>query len=181
MPELVVEPLEARAFAPFGEIMDTRAARVISINQGLAQRFHDLATVDIDGEGRVLVNVFRSAPLPLPHRVTGLERHPLGSQAFLPMRDTRFLVLVARGASRPEPGSLKLFLASGGQGVNFFRNTWHHFLIVLDDTADFLVIDRGGPGDNLEEADLSALDLTIPAPGRMPPSGLAGAGSGAKA
>lgn len=161
MPELVVEPLEVAAFAPFGEVMDTRNAHAMAINHGLAQRFHDLATVDVDDGGRVLVNVFRSAPLPLPHRVTLLERHPLGSQAFLPMRDTRFLVLVAHGDSHPRADSLRLFLATGGQGVNFFRNTWHHFLIVLDETADFVVIDRGGPGDNLEEADLSALGITI--------------------
>lgn len=162
--ELVPALLTAAAFAPFGEVIDLASARTLSINQGLTTRFHDLATVEAAGDGaRVLVNVFRSTPLPLPHRVTVMERHPLGSQAFLPMGEARFLVLVAEGEVRPDPASFALFLSDGRQGINLARNTWHHFHMVLDAPADFVVIDRGGPGDNLEEVDVSGLALLVPA------------------
>ncbi len=164
MPELTAQPLTTEAFQAFGEVIDTRTARQVPINYGLTTRFHDLATVDVVGDGaRVLINVFRSTPITLPHAVAVLERHPLGSQAFIPMGTARFLVLVARGETCPDPASLRLFVSDGLQGVNYARNTWHHFQMVLGAPADFLVIDRGGPGDNLEEADVSDLDLTIPA------------------
>lgn len=157
MIELKPEPLTARAFAPFGEVIDPRAAETRSINFGLTTRFHDLATVDVAGEGaRALVNVFRTQPIELPHRVRVMERHPLGSQAFIPMRATRFLVLVGEGADAVEIDSLRLFIAGDGQGVNYFRNTWHHYQMVLDRAADFLVIDRSGEGDNLDEREIAA-------------------------
>ncbi|KAA3632902.1 MAG: ureidoglycolate lyase [Proteobacteria bacterium] len=164
MIELHPEPLTADTFRPYGEVIDTRDVEPTPINGGLTARYHDLATVDVaTGGGRALVNVFRTRPLPLPHRVTVMERHPLGSQAFMPIGAARFLVLVGLGDSRFDPGSVKLFVSDGHQGVNYSRNTWHHYQIVLGATADFLVIDRGGPGNNLEEARVGSLGITIPA------------------
>ena len=164
MKPLVPRPLTADAFRPFGEVIDVRAARSLSINDGLTERFHDLATVDVAGDGaRVLINVFRSQPIALPHRVQRLERHPLGSQAFVPTNRARILVLVALGDTAPDPRSVTLFVTDGEQGVNYARNTWHHYQLVLDEPADFIVVDRGGPGNNLEEADVSNLSLVIDA------------------
>lgn len=162
MIELVAEPLSATAFAPFGEVIDLRDAHRVPINHGLTVRFHDLATVDVAADGgHALVNVFRSRPIALPHTVEVMERHPLGSQAFIPMGARRMLVLVGAGGQRIDADSLRLFVSDGHQGVNYFRNTWHHYQMVLDGTADFVVVDRGGPGANLEEVDLAHLEIRI--------------------
>ena len=163
MPTLRAEPLTVEGFRPFGEVIDTRTARQVPINYGLTTRFHDLATVDVTGDGaRVLVNVFRSQPIALPHRVEVMERHPLGSQVFIPVGTARVLVLVALGERHPDVSSFRLFITDGKQGVNYARNTLHHYQMVLDEPADFLVVDRGGPGDNLDEVNVADLDLTIP-------------------
>ncbi|MEM7195080.1 MAG: ureidoglycolate lyase [Pseudomonadota bacterium] len=150
-------PLTEAAFERYGEVIDLRQAQTQSINGGLTCRYHDLVTVDTaDGGGCTLVNVFRTAPIPLPHKVVVMERHPLGSQAFLPMDQAPFLVLVGE----PEKNALKaidltLFITDGHQGVNFNKNCWHHYQLVLGKTRDFVVIDRGGDGQNLEECVIS--------------------------
>ena len=152
MVELRARPLSKSAFAEYGEVIELEGAREISINAGLTTRFHDLFNIDVnDDGGRPVVNVFRTAPLPLPYRVRGMERHPLGSQAFIPLDDMPFLVLVANDMQPITAADLSLFTTNGKQGVNFFKNTWHHFQIVLVAQRDFIVIDRGGGGDNLEE------------------------------
>ena len=151
-------PLTAENFSPFGEVIELESARQILINQGLTTRFHDLLSIDVkDQQGHAIVNVFRTSPLPLPHRVITMERHPLGSQAFLPMVSHPFLILVALPGDTITAGDLKLFRTNGKQGINFFKNTWHHFQIVLDHTQDFLVIDRGGAGNNLQELDIEEI------------------------
>ena len=158
MTELNARPLSREAFADFGEVIDLQHARRIPINDGLTTRFHDLFTIDVtDGGGRPIVSVFRTAPLPLPHRVRVMERHPRGSQAFIPLDpldNLPFLVLVGAGSgSRLRAADLSLFITDGRQGVNLHKNTWHHFQIVLGKERDFIVVDRGGDddGDNLEE------------------------------
>ena len=151
---LPIEPLSAAAFAPFGEVIEATAAKqVFAINEGTAQRFHDLATLDCGGDGgRVIVSLFRAAPRALPFEVRMLERHPLGSQAFVPLDPaTRYVVVVAAEPAAPP----RAFLADAGRGVNLHRGTWHHPLIALDATRDFLVLDRGGPGANCDEVALA--------------------------
>ncbi len=148
--------LTSAAFAPYGQVLDLRQADQIPINQGLTTRFNDLADVALHGEGaRTLINVFRSTPVSLPHRVEIMERHPLGSQAFFPLSGARFLVLVAPTGDAVLAEQLELFISDGQQGVSFAPNTWHHYQLALDQPSDFLVIDRGGPGENLEEIALS--------------------------
>jgi ureidoglycolate lyase len=150
--ELSAQPLTREAFATFGEVIELDGARQITINDGLTTRFHDLCKIDVsDDGGYAIVNVFRSAPLPLPHRVRVMERHPLGSQAFIPVDDLPFLVLVATDVNPVSASDLTLFVTNGRQGINIHKNTWHHFQIVLGKRRDFIVIDRGGGGDNLEE------------------------------
>ncbi len=157
MTELTAQPLTKKAFAAFGEVIELQDARQISINQGLTTRFHDLFTIDVnDAGGRPVVSVFRTAPLKLPHRVRLMERHPRGSQAFMPMDATPFLVLVATNAQPIRTADLSLFMSDGKQGINLYKNTWHHYQIVLGAPRDFIVIDRGGDGDdNLEETHLN--------------------------
>lgn len=167
--ELAARPLSAAAFADFGQVIDLddlRGFPQMRINDGLTTRFHDVFSIDtLDAGGRTVASVFRTRPLPLPHRVRVMERHPLGSQAFIPMDDLPFLVLVGAEASPGAPlaaAHLSLFITNGRQGVNLYKNTWHHFQIVLGRRRDFLVIDRAGGGGNLEEARVEG-EVWIPA------------------
>ena len=148
------QPLTAQAFAAFGDVIETRSDTVININQGTSQRFHDLARVDVaSGEGHPLVNIFRASPYPEPLTLSMMEKHPLGSQLFMPLQQHAYLVAVAQASDRVSAGDITVFSASGNQGVNFQPGTWHHPLLVLVQ-QDFLVVDRGGKGDNLVEQDL---------------------------
>ena len=149
---LTPKPLTAEAFAPYGDVIEVRGQAKV-INEGLTERFHDLAKVDVTAQGgHTLVNIFRSKPKPLPMKITMMERHPLGSQAFIPLGSTPFLVLVAPAEHETLRGDdLELFITHAQQGVNYRRNVWHHYCLALGQEGDFLVIDRGGPGENLEE------------------------------
>ena len=163
MIELRARPLTGAAFAAFGEVIELRDAEQISINDGLTTRFHDLFTIDVGEDGgRPVVSVFRTAPLPLPHRVRVMERHPRGSQAFMPMDELPFLVLVAADVAPIGGADLSLFITNGRQGVNLYKNTWHHYQMVLERQRDFIVIDRAGAGANLEETRIDD-EVWIPA------------------
>ena len=154
MKALAIEPLERAAFAPFGDVIELEGARQIPINLGTTMRFHDLARVDVaDAGGRPLVNLFRGQPRTLPFEVAMLERHPLGSQAFIPLTDKPYLVVVAP-AGQLEPRAVRAFVSHGWQGVNYAKGVWHHPLIALDAVSDFIVVDRGGDGHNCDEQTL---------------------------
>jgi ureidoglycolate lyase len=121
------------------------------INGGTTERFHALATAEASGEGaRVIINLFRGQPRAFPYEVTMMERHPLGSQSFSPISGRPFLVVVSED-EEDRPGRPQVFFARGDQGVNYRRNVWHHPLMALGEASDFLVVDRDGPGSNLEE------------------------------
>ena len=155
---LAPEPLEAHAFSPFGDVMEPgRHGRHRSINEGYAERYDDLARLDTGRQGgRPVLSVFRARPRALPFQVRLVERHVLGSQAFMPLLRQRFLVIVAPAGPAPSAAQLRCFMATSGQGVNYAAGTWHHPLIALDAGGDFLVIDRGGPlaQDDCEEHSL---------------------------
>jgi ureidoglycolate lyase len=145
-------PLTAAAFAPFGDVIEVEGRVSRWINQGTCERFDDLAQVDVAGEGgRPVISLFRAAPRALPLPLLSLERHPLSSQAFYPLQPQPFLIVVAEQGAGPVAPRVRAYLSSGRQGVNFRRNTWHHELLALDQTSLFLVIDRGGPGENCEQ------------------------------
>ena len=149
--------LTKRDFAPFGEVIEMEGAEQRVINDGSTVRFHDLARVDVAAAGGFpLINVFRAQPSPLPLAVRVLEHHPLGSQAFVPLDPTPFLIVVAPGGEAPRLAELRAFVTDGRQGVNYARSVWHHPVIALDRESDFLVVDRGGPGDNLVEVRFAA-------------------------
>ncbi len=145
-------PLTADAFAPFGDVIETAGHAPRSINQGTTQRYHDLARIDVDqDEGRPLLSVFVTQPQTLPLRITMIERHKLGSQAFVPLDGADFLVVVAAQGDDPKPGDLRAFLAANGQGVNYAPGVWHHPVIALGHETRFLVIDRGAEDANCDE------------------------------
>ncbi|MBX3566034.1 MAG: ureidoglycolate lyase [Sphingomonas sp.] len=157
MRTLKPEPLTAEAFAPFGHVIEASdAATRIEINQGHAIRYDCLAETDVnDGGGTAAISIFRARPLAALELKT-FERHPLGSQAFVPLSGKPYLVAVAP-PGHLNPASIRVFQAEPHQGVQYSKGTWHHFLLVLEE-SDFLVIDRSGPGDNCEEVELAPAD-----------------------
>jgi len=155
--KLVPDPLTAEAFAPFGTVFETTGADHFEINEGWATRFHALAETDVGADGTAIISIFLGRRRPDPIRLTMMERHPLASQAFMPLVASDWLVVVG---TAPLVGSLRCFRARGDQGVQYARGIWHHPLLVLASEQSFLIVDRDGPGNNLEEQDLDqAVDL----------------------
>ena len=144
-----IEKLTREGFAPFGEVLEMDGAERIDINQNFAQRFNDLAHVDVGhGGGSVNVSLAVAVPRPQPIEIKMMERHPLGSQIFYPLDNTPWLVLVC--VDPLDMKTYRAFRATGQQGINYARGTWHHPLLVLQ-PQQFFIVDRKGPGTNLEE------------------------------
>lgn len=155
MSRIRAQPLSSRVFAPYGDVIEANAERALVINDGNAIRFDDLAQIDVaTASGRPRVSLFRAQPRRLPMQIVKLERHPLGSQAFVRLGTARFIAVVSHGDSAPAVESLAAFVVDDVAGINLHRNVWHHALLALDRESDFLVIDRGGEGENLEEVEL---------------------------
>ena len=151
MREIEIRPLTSAAFAPFGEVIEMEGAHHFPINSGKCTRFHDLANVETAGDkARPMISLLRGEPYPLPLELRMVERHPLGSQAFIPLGANPFLVVVAEETA-DGPGAPLAFRTRPGQGVNIGRNVWHGILTPLDGVSDFAVVDRAGEGVNLEE------------------------------
>ena len=146
--------LTAEAFAPYGQVISVReAVEQYPINYGATTRFNALAHVDVTTDGGApIISIFRSTPLPaLVLKI--MERHPVGSQAFMPLNGRPYLVAVAP-AGELDAAKIEVFLARGDQGVNYSAGTWHHYSLALGEISDFLVVDRAGPGANLDEVEL---------------------------
>ncbi|KQV34948.1 MULTISPECIES: ureidoglycolate lyase [unclassified Rhizobium] len=151
MKTIEIKQLTREAFAPFGDVIEMEGAANFPINAGKCTRFHDLAKIETTGEkARPMISLLRGEPYPLPLTLGMVERHPLGSQAFIPLSDNSFLVVVAEETA-DGPGEPLAFRTAPGQGVNIGRNVWHGILTPLDAVSDFAVVDRGGEGVNLEE------------------------------
>lgn len=148
---LTIRPLTKAAFAPFGDVVETDPATMRLINGGTTERYHALGHPQALGEGAaVIINLFRGQPRRFPYAVDMMERHPLGSQSFHPVSGRPWLVVVAEDEAG-RPGAPRVFRASPSQGINYRANIWHHPLMALEEISDFLVVDRSGPGNNLEE------------------------------
>jgi ureidoglycolate lyase len=143
---ITTEPLTAAAFAPFGDVLEVSGPPDKMINQGLCGRFHDRAKLDF-GDARAGISIFHAQPRSLPYTLDLIERHPEGSQAFLPMTAHPFLVIVTTGPD----ATPRAFLTNGAQGINLHRGTWHGVLTPLHAPGLFAVVDRIGPTANLEE------------------------------
>ena len=152
---LEVQPLSRAAFAAFGDVIEASdAVEHFTINAGNTERYHDLADIEPGPDGRVIVSIFRGQARSLPFTVNMMERHPLASQAFIPMSGRPYLVVVAPAGEPPGVEDLKVFLARADQGVNYATGVWHHPLLALEGVCDFLVVDRSGPGHNCDEVQL---------------------------
>ena len=149
-------PLSAEAFRPYGDVIEAAGAADMMINGGRCARYHDRARLSFEDGGRAGVSLFRTRAVDVPCTVALMERHPLGSQTFMPMSAAPFLVVVAPDDAG-KPGQPRAFLTRPHQGVSYLENVWHAPLLALEDGAIFTVIDRIGGGNNLEE-------YTLPAP-----------------
>jgi len=143
--DIRISPLTAQGFAPFGDVLNCDGPPDKVINAGMCGRFHDRARVDVS-DGRVGISLFRSELRQLPYTLDLIERHPDGSQAFIPMSMDPFLVVVADADLHPQA-----FITAPGEAINFHRGVWHGVLTPLSGPGLFAVIDRIGDGPNLEE------------------------------
>ncbi|MXU64304.1 ureidoglycolate lyase [Oceanomicrobium pacificus] len=149
MARIAPQPLTAAAFAAFGDVLEVAGQPDKMINQGLCGRHHDRAQLDF-ADGRAGISIFDAEPRHLPYRLEMMERHPLGSQAFVPMNGVPFLVTVAPDAGA-RPGPVSAFVTGAAQGINLHRGVWHGVLAPLQFRGIYAVVDRIGPGSNLEE------------------------------
>ncbi|MFT4769007.1 MAG: ureidoglycolate lyase [Glaciecola sp.] len=155
MKELTLRPLTAEAFAPFGELIDAQTpCEQYPINEGLTQRHHALAAVDCAKDGGApVLSLFRAQAIETNFVLRSMERHPLGSQAFINTSGNTYAIVVARPGILDED-AIQGFLATGSQSISYHRGTWHHYLLALHTASDFVVVDRIGPGNNCDEIDL---------------------------
>lgn len=154
-------PLTKRAFSPFGDVIEAEGAEILHINQGFGIRYNNLGDVQVTAEGGAtnvsfIVGTVRQFPI----SINIMERHPLGSQIFYPLQDRPWLVVVCTDPR--DPDSFQAFHATGQQGVNYAPGVWHHPLLVLENGNRFLVVDRKGPGTNLEEYWCNAAQISLP-------------------
>ncbi len=146
---LSIAPLIASEFEPFGDVLQVQPSPTVMINQGNCARYSDVAKLDFS-DGRAGISIFHAHPYRSPLTLSMMERHPLGSQAFIPMSRDPFLVIVAPD-EQGRPGKPRVFMTDGLQGVNYHRNVWHGVLTPIEGNGLFTVIDRIGQGSNLEE------------------------------
>ena len=152
---LYAKPLNALDFSLYGDVIELREDNLkFSINRGTAVRHHALSKVELsDANDEAIVSIFLTERAALPFTAEVMECHPLGSQAFIPLSDSPYLVAVAP-AGKFKPQSVELFIAQPNQGINYHRGVWHHYILALREESRFLVIDRQGPGANCEEVKL---------------------------
>ena len=158
--QIKAQPLTAENFAPYGDVLETAGDPDKIINRGMCGRFHDRAKLDFGPGGRAGISLFRAIPREIPFVCDLLERHPDGSQAFVPMSMDPFLIIVAPDAGG-KPAEPVAFVSSAGQAINFHRGTWHGVLTPLSEPGLFAVIDRIGNTPNLEEVDIPPVTITV--------------------
>lgn len=152
------EPLTAEAFAAYGDVVESSQQQVEAMNAESFERFDDLCSVEAN-DGRVAISIARCRSVTtLPHRFEMIERHPHGSQSFVPLTPCRMLVVVAPAGEPAAAADLRAFVSNGRQGINYHRGTWHMPLIAFDAGQEFLIIDRVGESPN---CDLHYLDQAV--------------------
>ncbi len=157
--DIEIRPLTQDSFAPFGEVIEKRGKDFIPINQGLTERYHALSLAQLSGEqAAVGMSIFHNLfATTVPFQVEMLERHPYGSQSFIPLQQQQFIIVVALpfDPTRPDEQQLQAFISNGQQGITYHQGVWHHPLITLEAHSDFLVVDRIGGGANCDVYHLS--------------------------
>ncbi|NOI21896.1 ureidoglycolate lyase [Vibrio mediterranei] len=161
---LTIEPLTKAVFEQFGDVIEVENSDYFMINNGSTRRYHKLAEADVEEQGgRAIMSIFQATPLQYPLTISMLERHPLGSQAFIPLLGQPYLIVVAPKGDNPSLTDCRAFYSNGRQGVNYHKGVWHHPVLALTDQDKFLIVDRAGEGHNCDEVffeeNLVQLDL----------------------
>tara|TARA_Y100000590_G_scaffold49206_1_gene52047 strand:+ start:339 stop:833 length:495 start_codon:yes stop_codon:yes gene_type:complete len=149
--EKIIKPIKINRsnFAEYGDLISTNDVKPININAGYAKRFDNLANLNTSkDEGETIVSIFSALKRDFPMTIDMMEKHPLGSQAFIPMKETTFLSFVAPEGEKPDINKIQSFIIPPKNGINYKPGIWHFPLISTEDT-NFLVIDRKGKGENL--------------------------------
>ena len=158
---IIPKKITKENFAKFGELITTDDIKPISINDGYAKRFDGIANLDISKDnGEATISIFSALKRTFPMNIDMMEQHPLGSQAFIPMKETTFLAFVAPEGDKPDLNKVESFVIPKGIGVNYNPGIWHFPLISTED-MNFLVVDRLGDGDNLVLHDLNKENITL--------------------
>ena len=148
---LQAELLTQERFAPYGDVIETSRESSDAMNEARFERFDDLCKIDLINDGQIAVSIARCRmPTTLPLRLDMVERHPLGSQAFVPLTRCKMLVVVAPPEESVDAGALRAFVSNGRQGINYHRGTWHMPLIAFEAGQEYLIIDRGGIEPNCD-------------------------------
>ena len=158
-----IKPIEITKanFAKYGDLISTNDINPIDINAGYAKRFDDLAELNtLEDGGKTVVSIFSALKRTFPMTIDMMEKHPLGSQAFIPMKETTFLSFVAPFGESPDINKIQAFIIPPKTGINYKPGIWHFPLISTED-MNFLVVDRKGPGDNLVIENLDKENITI--------------------
>ncbi|MCJ8340752.1 MAG: ureidoglycolate lyase [Pseudomonadales bacterium] len=146
------QPLTKAAFAAYGDVIETADRDYFLINNDSTQRYHKLASVQLSAASdQAIISIFRARSHQMPLPIKMMERHPRGSQAFIPLNANEFLIVVAPAGEPPEADQLQAFITDGTQGINYHTGVWHHPILSLIDNDEFLVVDRQGEGDNCDE------------------------------
>jgi ureidoglycolate lyase len=153
------ELLTRERFAPYGDVIETSREGSDAMNEARFERFDDLCKIDLINDGRIAVSIARCrTPTSLPLRLDMVERHPLGSQAFVPLSRCKMVIVVAPPGESVDASALRAFVSNGRQGINYHRGTWHMPLIAFEAGQEYLIIDRGGEDPN---CDMHTLDDPI--------------------
>jgi len=144
-----IEALTQANFAPYGDVVESENRKSFFINNDMAERFHNLAKVDVLGDdASAIISLVHSKKFDMPRKVDHVENHPLGSQAFLPLDDSPFIVVVGKAGETPDVNALEAFVTNGQQGINYHAGTWHHVLLTPYSAMRFICVDRVGSGNN---------------------------------
>jgi ureidoglycolate lyase len=158
---LIPEELTAENFTDFGEVVSIQSKDSRTINDGFAEKYPDIASLDTNEDGGTAsVHIFVAKSRVFPLHISMLEKHPFFSQTFIPRHSSPFLVVVAPPAKTPSIENIKAFITNGEQGVNYSRGVWHFPLISIEDNSQFIVIDRkhNESTDSIEQCQEVALD-----------------------
>ena len=155
------KPITKENFSKFGDMITTNDIKPLEINNGYAKRFDGIANLNTSKDnGETIISIFSALKRSFPMRIGMMEKHPLGSQAFVPMKETTFLVLVAPKSNKLDLNRIEAFIVPPGTGVNYNLGTWH-FPLIATENMDFLVVDRKGSGDNLVIENLDNEDIIL--------------------
>ena len=161
--KIIIKPkkINHKNFKKFGELISTIKTKPININNGYAKRFNNLCKINTSNKkGSTIMSIFSAKKRKFPMTIKMMEKHPLGSQAFIPMKETTFLCFVAPSGEKPDLNKIESFIIPPGLGINYKPGTWHFPLISTED-MNFLVVDRKGSGDNLKIQKLDLEDLIL--------------------